>query len=318
MSYPMCPYGIYTIRPGDTLFALARRSGTTVQDWLTANPGIVPTNLRIGQVVCIPPPPVPPPTGVSAPDFGPLRQQIQAYLATQPATYRVYFQDQRSGAAFGIGETEWMVGASTTKVPTVLYLYTLAASRQIDLNEKVAYQTADFQSGAGVLQATARAGDLYSLDCLASLAIRISDNIAHRMLVRRLGLDNVAAFMRSLGGQVVYPNGSNITTAADLAAYMRAVLAFARRQPDLGGLLLGQLQNPIWNAGLNGRLPPDAVTAHKEGDVTGVSNDYGVVFILRPYLLVVLSTNQADPEAGFQYIAHISRLVYDYEQTLSA
>ncbi|MGE5507840.1 MAG: serine hydrolase [Chitinophagales bacterium] len=318
MSYPLCPYGIYTIGPGDTLFALAQRSGTTVQEWLAANPGIVPTNLQVGQVICLPPPPVPPPAGVPAPDLSPLRRQIEAYLATQAATYRVYFQDLRSGAAFGIGETEQMVAASTTKVPTVLYLYTLAASRQIDLNEKVAYQAADFQSGAGALQAYVHEGDLYTLDCLADLAIRLSDNIAHRMLLRRLGLSNVAAFMRSLGGQVVYPNGSNITTALDLATYMRAVVAFARRQPDLGGLLLAQLENTIWNAGLNGQLPTNVVTAHKEGDVTGVSNDYGVVFALRPYLLVVLSANQPDAEAGFQFIAHISRLAYDFEQSLTA
>ena len=317
MSYPQCPYGIYIIRSGDTLYALARRSGTSIQDWLLANPGIVPTDLRVGQAVCIPPPPVFPPPGTPAPDLGPLRQRIEAYLATQPADYRVYFRDLRSGAAFGIRETEWVTAASTTKVPTVLYLYTLAAAGRIDLHEKVAYEAADFQSGAGVLQATARPGDLYSLDCLADLAIRISDNIAHRMLLRRLGLGNVADFMTRLGGRTVYPNGANITTAVDLASYMLGVLDFSLRRPDLGGLLLAQLENTIWNAGLNGQLPPDAVTAHKEGDVTGVSNDYGMVFILRPYLLAVLSTNQADAEAGFQYIARISRLAYDYEQALA-
>lgn len=32
---------------------------------------------------------------------------------------------------------------------------------------------------------------------------------------------------------------------------------------------------------------------------------------------MVLSANQADPEADFQYIAHISPLAYDYEQTLA-
>jgi LysM repeat protein len=51
----MCPGGtLYTIRPGDTIFALAQRFGTTVQAIIAANPGIDPLNLQIGQVICIP------------------------------------------------------------------------------------------------------------------------------------------------------------------------------------------------------------------------------------------------------------------------
>jgi peptidoglycan DL-endopeptidase LytF len=51
-----CPIGTfaYTIRAGDTLFALAQRYNTTVQAILNANPGLDPNFLQIGQVICIP------------------------------------------------------------------------------------------------------------------------------------------------------------------------------------------------------------------------------------------------------------------------
>lgn len=53
-----CPGGtLYSIRPGDTLFLLAQRFGTTVSAILSANPGINPNNLQVGQVICIPVPP---------------------------------------------------------------------------------------------------------------------------------------------------------------------------------------------------------------------------------------------------------------------
>jgi LysM repeat protein len=62
-----CPTGFttYTIRAGDTLYALAIRFNTTVNVLLQANPGINPNALFIGQQICVPsgPPPVTCPTG---------------------------------------------------------------------------------------------------------------------------------------------------------------------------------------------------------------------------------------------------------------
>lgn len=52
---PPCPEGnLYTIRAGDTLFAIARRFRVSLDDLLEANPGIDPERLQIGQIICIP------------------------------------------------------------------------------------------------------------------------------------------------------------------------------------------------------------------------------------------------------------------------
>jgi len=62
-----CPPGTisHTIRAGDTVWALARQYGTTIEAILAANPGADPRNLRIGQRLCIPvPTPVCPPGSV--------------------------------------------------------------------------------------------------------------------------------------------------------------------------------------------------------------------------------------------------------------
>jgi len=50
-----CPGGtLYTIRPGDSLFGLSRRFNISVQAIIEANPNITPTNLQLGQQICIP------------------------------------------------------------------------------------------------------------------------------------------------------------------------------------------------------------------------------------------------------------------------
>jgi len=47
-------YDRYTIQPGDTLYQIARRYYTTVNAIMTANPGIDPLRLAIGQTIIVP------------------------------------------------------------------------------------------------------------------------------------------------------------------------------------------------------------------------------------------------------------------------
>ncbi len=51
-----CPAGSlpYTVRPGDTLWALARQYGVTTEDIKKANPGLDPDNLAVGERLCLP------------------------------------------------------------------------------------------------------------------------------------------------------------------------------------------------------------------------------------------------------------------------
>jgi LysM repeat protein len=56
-TYPPCTSGnYYTIRQGDTLYAIAARYNVTYNALVAANPGIMPTNLMVGTVICIPTP----------------------------------------------------------------------------------------------------------------------------------------------------------------------------------------------------------------------------------------------------------------------
>jgi len=47
-------YDTYTIRPGDTLYLIARRYYTTVASIITANPQINPNNLQVGSEIIVP------------------------------------------------------------------------------------------------------------------------------------------------------------------------------------------------------------------------------------------------------------------------
>ncbi len=299
----------YQVASGDSLWSIARQFGVSV-GILKAQNGLTDDTIYPGQTLAVP--------DAQGPDFGPLRTQIQQYVNGKDATYGIYFKDLISGKTFGINEAEQFTAASITKVPVVLYLNQLAADGKVDWQDKVVYNSkTDYDGGAGILQFSAHDGDKYSLRILANLAITISDNIAANMLKRYLGLDSVSAYMRKIGGEIAFPDGKNLTTARDMATYMQAVLNFYAQNKDLGRRLLDDMANPIYHVGLPGKLPDNITVAHKEGDVWGVANDFGVVFGSRPYMLVVLSKNVKDLDQGFAAIADISKIAYDYEEALA-
>jgi len=54
--YRQCPakYLQHTIQPGDTLYKIAEKYGTSVAGLLSANPGVDPYYLKIGRLICVP------------------------------------------------------------------------------------------------------------------------------------------------------------------------------------------------------------------------------------------------------------------------
>ncbi len=251
------------------------------------------------------------------PSYEELRSKVAAYLAPLPGTYAVYFKDLASGESFGINADLPMHPASSIKLPVVLYLYEEVAAGRRSWEERVFYSAArDYQEGAGVLRYWARDGDAYSLRTLATVSIVTSDNIAHNMLVRHLGQEQVMSFLRRLAPHTTRPYGSALTTARDLGNCVEEAVRFARAHPELGGRLLDDLAHTIFHYGLPGRLPPEVLVAHKEGSISGVATDVGVVLSRRPYVLSLLARDLPDEEEGFRHFSAVSRLVYEYQQKL--
>ena len=251
------------------------------------------------------------------PDYAALQKQLTDFTQSLGAEWGIFFKDLSTGKTFGVKPELRVPAASTVKVPVVLYASTLAQQGKIDLNERMDYVTdRDWRGGAGSMQYTAKDGDTFSLRELCEKAIRESDNVAWHMLERRLGKDNIAAFMTNLGGKVVYPWGENVSTPEDLAVYMQAALNYAKESP-FGDKLMYDLVHTIWNTGLN-RYITEVQVAHKEGDITGVADDVGVVYADHPYILSIMSQGHGDVELGFEHIGQISRMVYDYQVGLAA
>ena len=251
------------------------------------------------------------------PDYTEIQARVQDYvngLEGLGQQWGVFFKDLTSGKTFGVNEDLQVPAASTVKVAVVLYTSNLVSRGELSWNERLTYYgDRDWRGGAGTLQYTAKDGDTFTIRELAEKAITHSDNVAWKMLERRLGKDNIIGFMKEIGGQSVYPGGQNISTPRDNATYM-AALNFSKANPE-GEKLMFDLAHTIWNTGLN-RYIAEVQVAHKEGDIMGVADDVGVVYAERPYILSIMSKGHEDVEAGFERIGQISRMIFDYQNSL--
>jgi len=65
-------------------------------------------------------------------------------------------------------------------------------------------------------------------------------------------------------------------------------------------------------------LPDEVEVAHKTGWITGVQHDAGLIILPdgRKYVLVLLSKDISDRERVVETFAGISRVVYEYVQSL--
>jgi hypothetical protein len=232
---------------------------------------------------------------------------LRAYLAAQGGglSAGVYLEELRSGATIGAGDTDELEAASVIKVPEALYLLREVDAGQVELDDQVTLEGADFMGGTGSLDTTAQPGDKYSYRQLLTLLIQQSDNTAWLALRRVLGDGSINAYAASIGAgdcDQVSDNCSARSAGHLLAQLSRGKLVSAASTQ----LLLGLLETTIYNDRINWYLP-NVTIAHKVGMDGSVRNDCGVVFLSSDPFAICVFTTDDDVDQGTRVIRDIAR-----------
>lgn len=254
-------------------------------------------------------------------DYAALEETLRRYVQEADQDIFIHFEDLTTGTVVGIRDREPVPAGSTIKIPLVLYLYTLAKEGRVDLNEEISLLPEDFEDTEESWERELRP---FTLRELAISAVQVSDNVATNALLRRLGRQNLYAFMRELGALVV-PTGlgeGNRTSARDVAAFFKALLRFRSQTPRLGEEPLSFLYDTPFHDRLVAYLPRDLRVAHKVGTYRNTVADAGIVFLPgRPYLLTVFVRHpwrdEEDETAADRVIAEISYLIYEHQARLT-
>ncbi|MEW6183764.1 MAG: serine hydrolase [Bacillota bacterium] len=246
-----------------------------------------------------------------------LSTQLNQIISKEKGTYGVCLIDMRSGERLGLNHDASFYAASTFKLPMNLYLWEQVAAGRVKTDTILTYKQAHYEGGTGVLQYKP-IGSKFSIAALSRYSITQSDNVATNILLSYLGRSNVKTYMRGLGGKVV-DDARNTTCPQDMAEYMLCLLKFASEHPQQGGILIGYLENTVFNDRIPEPLPAGIKVAHKIGNwpFTGTYNDIGYIeHPENPYILSVFSEGTESRGKAFQTIQRISRAVYEYQEEL--
>jgi beta-lactamase class A len=266
-----------------------------------------------------------------SPTTAELRAKFERRLAETAATvdgvmgYEIL--DLTSGDRFAHLERETFPTASTIKLTLVYELFKQVEERKIRLDDTLTLDRAKAVGGTGVL--VEMGTPTLSIRDYAVLMVTLSDNTATNMLIDRLGMENVARRMQSLGltgtrlrrhmmdTAAARRGEENVSTPDEIVRLLQLMHGAGRADqghamPDAIALLKKPKESRLRQG-----LPPGVAAADKPGELDGVRVDAGVVYATnRPYVFVVMSTFLEDEGEGERAIVDMSRASYEYFRRL--
>lgn len=269
-----------------------------------------------------------------------LKADIEAELAKTEGTFAVAFKNlQEPEEELLINAKENFHAASTMKTPVLLEVYKQAEAGKFSLNDSLTVKN-EFKS---IVDSSLyslnpeddsynllyeQIGEQQSIGDLTYNMIITSSNLATNIVIELVGAENTTQTMRELGANDIqvlrgvedtkaYREGlSNTTTAYDLMLMFEAIAKGEAVSQKASEEMIDILLDQKFNKMIPAKLPEDVKVAHKTGWITGVHHDSGIVFLPdgRKYVLVLLSKELSDEDAGVETLATVSKMIYDYVQ----
>jgi beta-lactamase class A len=236
--------------------------------------------------------------------------------------------DLTSGQELLVRPEEVFPQASSIKIAVLAELYRQAeqsargASGNVALTDQYVVRTEDLVAESDIMGGLTPATTQLTLEDLATMMVAVSDNSATNVLIDRIRMANIEAFLDRQGLRQTHLRRKMMDLHA--AAEGRENVSTPREMMTLlERLYRGHILSEPWQgrffqmlsthkAGyLTHDLPDDLRVANKPGWLEGVRNDSGVVFLeRRPYVICVMTTYLADERRGEEAIASISLTAY--------
>lgn len=248
--------------------------------------------------------------------LSPRMQKIGRIIqAAGPA--QVYFTNLSTNQSLYRG-SETMTAASMIKVFILAKAYEDIQNGSLSRNETFTLTPDNVVGGAGVLQGRGY-GSKVSLQEALELMITESDNTAANLLIDRLGMDRINAYMQRHGythsvlrrkmmdTEAMAAGRENLTSTRDIALLFKRLYQGKFVGPAQDREMLAIYKRQTDNDSIPGNLPRRTVVAHKTGEVNDLRHDGGIVYTPKgDYVLVIFTRNYTPCET----MADLSEKIY--------
>jgi beta-lactamase class A len=208
--------------------------------------------------------------------------------------------------------------ASSIKICVLAELYRQAQQGKLKLTDLYTVNAADLVQDSDIMGGLTPGVTQITLRDLATMMVAVSDNSATNVLIDRVGMDNVNAFLKAQGLRdtrlrrkmmdlrAAAEGRENVSTPNEmlnlLQALYRGEILNKEMTDDFFKLL--STHKDSW---IPRHLPDDLKIADKPGALEGVRNDSGVIFVdKRPFVLCVMTTYLHRERDGEEAISNIS------------
>lgn len=234
--------------------------------------------------------------------------QIQNHLAALPGQIGFYYVNLATGESFTLNENEPFESASVIKLPMFAAILKWQAEGSADLQEKLTFTEEDKFPSCGALQFFP-APMAVDIETLCKLMITLSDNTATNLLIRRFGMETFNAEFRRMGlantrierflfdAEASSRGLENRVSPKDMGLLLEQIYRHSFVSESVSAYMEDILLRQQIKHKIRGYLPKSIPCAHKTGEDNGITNDVGIVYSDKPFIVCWL-TNQTDvPEA---------------------
>jgi beta-lactamase class A len=230
----------------------------------------------------------------------------------------VAIEDLTDGHRFVLHADDVFPQASSIKICVLAELYRQSQAGKLKLTDLYTVNAGDLVQDSDIMGGLTPGVTRITLRDLATMMVAVSDNSATNVLIDRVGMDNVNAFLKAQGlaetrlrrkmmdVKAAAEGRENISTPSEMLRLLKSIYRGEVLNKEMTEDFFKVLSTHK-DSWIPRELPDGLKIANKPGALEGVRNDSGVVFVdKRPYVICVMTTYLRNERDGEEAISKVS------------